>query len=228
LFLTATTAFAQQSSSSNYQINEAFFGTGGELNACSGNQYCAKQSAGELTVGNTKGTAYQAQAGFNTDRMPWLEVDVTKPTVDLGTITTTTTGFDYAAFSVKSYLAQGYVVQIVGTAPKYGSHEIAPMAAAGTANPGTEQFGLNLRNNTTPNVGADPIQRPDGTFSFGTYASGYDTVDNFKYVDGGVIAESTSSSGYTDFTISYIMNIDALSPGGTYTTNQSIVVTSTF
>jgi hypothetical protein len=65
----ATAVFAQQSSSSSYQVNEVFFGTGGELNACSGS-YCSKQSAGELTVGNTKGTAFQAQAGFNTDRIP--------------------------------------------------------------------------------------------------------------------------------------------------------------
>ncbi len=228
LFLTATTAFAQQSSSSNYQINEAFFGTGGELNACSGNQYCAKQSAGELTVGNTKGTAYQAQAGFNTDRTPWVEATITKSSVDLGAISASTTGFDYAAFTVKSYLAHGYVVQIAGTAPKNGAHEIMPMAAGGASSPGTEQFGLNLRDNTAPNIGANPVQQPDGTFSFGTYATGYGTVDSFRYVDGAVIAESASSSGYTDYTISYIMNIAGITPGGTYTTNQSIVVTATF
>ncbi|QQS18676.1 hypothetical protein IPL68_01130 [Candidatus Saccharibacteria bacterium] len=223
--------FAQQSSSSSYQVNEVFFGTGGELNACSGS-YCSKQSAGELTVGNTKGNQFQAQAGFNTDRIPWLEIDVTKSAVNLGDITPTSTGYDYASFTVKSYLAHGYVVQIYGSTPTNSGHAITPLATAGAINPGTEQFGINLRDNTAPNIGADPVQRPDGTlsgpFSFGTYATGYNTPDTYKYVSGDVIAESLSSSGYTDYTISYIMNITAITPGGTYTTNQSVVATSTF
>ena len=227
----ATAVFAQQSSSSSYQVNEVFFGTGGELNACSGS-YCSKQSAGELTVGNTKGTAFQAQAGFNTDRIPWLEVDVTKSAVNLGDITPASTGYDYAAFTVKSYLAHGYVVQIYGSAPTNSGHEITPLATPGAISPGTEQFGINLRDNTTPNIGADPVQRPDGSisgpFSFGNYVSGYNTPDSFKYVSGDTIAESLSSTGYTDYTISYIMNITAITPGGTYTTNHSVVATSTF
>lgn len=217
-----------------YGVSETFFGTGGsdtclEWAQNAGKTYCAKQSAGELTVGNTKGgSLYQAQAGFNTDRTPWVEATITKSSVDLGAISASTTGFDYAAFTVKSYLAHGYVVQIAGTAPKNGAHEITPMAAGGASSPGTEQFGLNLRDNTAPNIGANPVQQPDGTFSFGTYATGYGTVDSFRYVDGAVIAESASSSGYTDYTISYIMNIAGITPGGTYTTNQSIVVTATF
>lgn len=227
----ATAVFAQQSSSPTYQVNEVFFGTGGELNACSGT-YCSKQSAGELTVGNTKGTAFQAQAGFNTDRTPWLEVDVTKSAVNLGDITPTSTGYDYAAFTVKSYLAYGYVVQIYGSAPTNSGHVIPPLATASAVNPGTEQFGINLRDNTAPNIGADPVQRPDGSFSgaysFGNYVSGYNTPDSYKYVSGDTIAESLSSSGYTDYTISYIMNITAITPGGTYTTNHSVVATSTF
>jgi hypothetical protein len=222
-----TPVFAQQSSSSSYQVNEVFFGTGGELNACSGS-YCSKQSAGELTVGNTKGNQFQAQAGFNTDRTPWLEVDVTKAAVDLGVISPTSTGSDYASFSVKSYLAQGYVVQITGPAPTNASHEVTRLATPTAVNPGTEQFGLNLRDNTTPNIGAEPVQRPDATFSFGTYAAGYNTADQFKYAPDDVIAQSTKSSGYTDYTITYIMNVSAVTPGGTYTTDQSLVVTSTF
>ncbi len=65
----------QQSCSSTYGVSESFFGSGG-VDTCptiGGNEYCAKQSAGELTVGNTKGGQYQAQAGFNTDRTPYIE-----------------------------------------------------------------------------------------------------------------------------------------------------------
>ncbi|MBP7857887.1 hypothetical protein KA016_02390, partial [Candidatus Saccharibacteria bacterium] len=39
----ATAVVAQQSASPPYQVNEVFFGTGGELNACSG-PYWSKES----------------------------------------------------------------------------------------------------------------------------------------------------------------------------------------
>ena len=229
----ATAVFAQQSSSSSYQVNEVFFGTGGELNACSGT-YCAKQSAGELTVGNTKGTAYQAQAGFNTDRTPWIEVIVTKANVDLGVVSTTATSYDYAAFTVKSYLAEGYSVQIYGAAPTNSGREIVSPTTATPSAIGTEQFGMNLVDNTTPNIGANPVQQPDSSFSFGEAndnvgtGEDYDVPDSFKAESGDVIALSQQSSGYTDYTISYIMNITAITPGGTYTTGHTIVATATF
>lgn len=62
-------AFAAQSNSTHYSVDEVYFGTGGELNACSTN-YCSKQSAGETGVGATSSTNYKSQAGFNTDRTP--------------------------------------------------------------------------------------------------------------------------------------------------------------
>lgn len=61
-----------------YGVSETFFGSGG-LDTCptvGSNAYCAKMSAGELTVGNTKGNQFQAQAGFNTDRTPYIEAVV--------------------------------------------------------------------------------------------------------------------------------------------------------
>ena len=65
-----------QASSSNYRVNEIFFGSGGNLRACS-STYCSKQAAGETGVGNTSSNGYQANAGFNTDRQPWLQFTVT-------------------------------------------------------------------------------------------------------------------------------------------------------
>jgi hypothetical protein len=77
-------------------------------------------------------------------------------------------------------------------------------------------------------LGANPVQVPDSTFSFGTVASGYDTPCQFKYVNGDTIAQSAKSSGETDYTISYIVNINNVTPGGTYTMNHVLVATSTF
>src|SRR5579862_7352962 len=83
LLLTPAVALAAQSSSSNYQVNEVFFGSGGELNACSSN-FCSKQSAGETAVGNTASPNFQAQAGFNTDRTPFIQFNVSAVSINVG------------------------------------------------------------------------------------------------------------------------------------------------
>lgn len=224
---------AQQSSSTNYQVNEVFFGTGGELNACSGS-YCAKQSAGELTVGNTKSANYQAQAGFNTDRTPWIAVQVTGATANAdGVLSTSVARTANAQFRVSAYLTSGYVVQTWGNGGmRNGTAQLQNLSTPTASVVGTEQFGMNLVANTSPaTFGADPVQSPDypaEPFAFGQAAADYNTPNLYKYADGDVIAESTKSSSFTDYTIAYIFNISSVTPGGTYLMNQSLVGTATF
>lgn len=239
----------QQSCSSSYGVSETFFGTGGQLcvPGSSGNSanYCAKSSVGELGVGNTLGTAYQAQAGFNTNREPSIAVLVNDSrcpdynavsgasrnlVLNTGAAQTTSVNF-----SAMSYLASGYVVQTVGQAPTYagGPHTLFTPGYF-TSSPGTEQFGINLVHNTSPAVGNDPTQYPDVTFGFGGAATGNGTTTNygspnhFNYNNSDTIASSLKSSGVTCYDISYLFNISNVTPAGTYVFNQSIVVTSTF
>ena len=223
-------------SSSNYSIDQVFFGTGGELNACS-TSYCSKQAAGETAVGNAASAAFQTQAGFNTDRQPYLEFSVTTSPVDLGYLSTLSTATATSQFAVKTYLASGYVVTLASNPPDNGGASphffSAPSSPTAPASPGSvEQFGINLVANTNPaslnGPSANPVQVPDNTFSFGTVASGYNTANLYKYVKGDTIASSTKSSGETDYTISYIYNITQLTPNGNYTYNGVLVATSTF
>src|SRR5207237_891903 len=146
-------ATAATASSSHYGVSEVRFGTGGTLRACS-TTYCAKQSAGELAVGNTKSANYQAQAGANTDRQPLLEVTSTGTTIDFGVLDATSVKAASSSFSVKTYLASGYVVTIDGTAPKNATtgHVLNTMTTAAQSSPGSEQFGINLRANTIPAI----------------------------------------------------------------------------
>jgi hypothetical protein len=226
----APSVFAAQSSSSNYQVNEVFFGAGGELNAC-GTAYCAKQSAGEIAAGNAASTAFRTQAGFNTDREPYLAFSVTGGATDIGYLSKFSTTTTTADFAIKTYLASGYVVQVASDPPTSNGvpHQLTPLASPSPPNPGTEQFGINLRLNSSPTTfGADPVQVPDNTFSFGEVATGYDTPDLYKYNKGDVIATSSRSSGETDFRISFIYDISDLTPDGEYVYNGTLVATSTF
>ncbi|MGF7229407.1 MAG: hypothetical protein ACQR33_05515 [Candidatus Saccharibacteria bacterium] len=228
-------ASAQQSSSTNYQVNEVYFGSGGDLNDCSTN-YCSKQAAGELGVGNTASTNYQAQGGFNTDRTPYIQFNVTAGSTDLGVLSVGAAATATGTFSVKTYLAGGYVVKNASDPPTntLPSHPVMHNLTTPTASsPGTEQFGINLVANSAgcgapTTYGANPIQIPNSTFSFGTVASGYNTCGLFKYVKGDVIAQSTRSTGETDYTISYLYNISNVTSAGQYTFNHILVATSTY
>lgn len=228
-FITITTSqvFAQ-SSSTNYRIEESYFGTGGELDASSPN-YKAQQSTGETGVGNTSSSNYQANAGFNTKEEPYLEVYVTGGSTDLGDLSTSSTATTTSTFYVRTYLASGYSVIIASDPPSYGAEQIDPLATQTASSVGTEQFGINLKANTSPTTfGANPSQAPDSSFGFGYAAPGYDTANLYKYVKDDTIAKADKSSGRTDYTISYIYNIGSLSPAGVYVFTQDLVVVGSY
>jgi hypothetical protein len=219
-----------QSSSTNYKVEESFFGTGGELDASSTN-YRAKQSAGETTVGNSASANYQFNAGFNTTDQPLLEVAVNGGTYDMGILDYGSTGAVTASFTVRNYLSSGYVVVLTGDPPSVSVpavHTLAAMSTAATSQPGTEQFGVNLVDNGNPDVGSNVAQVPNSTYSFGTAVTGYDTPNYFKFVNGDVIALSPKSSGQTNYALSIIANTSRSTPAGQYGGHLNVQVVPTF
>lgn len=148
--------------------------------------------------------------------------------LNFGSLSTSVATTATATFSVLNYTSYGYVVQIVGNTPSSGGHNLTAMAANAASSPGTEQFGINLVDNSSPNVGADPAQVPNSSFSYGEAASNYDTANSFRYVNGETIALAPESSGQTDYTISYLVNVATTTAGGTYTGSQTIVCTGTY
>lgn len=221
-----------QYSSTNYQTNEAFFGTGGDPQISSPN-YQANASAGGLAVGDVSSSSYRAFSGFLTPNEPFLEMGIDSSTVNLGTLDTGSTATGAGTFHVRAYLDSGYVVQTMSQPPTMvsgGSHTLTAMTSQGSATAGTEQFGINLKANTSPaTFGADPSPQPDSSFANGIAASGYDTANQFKYNVGDIIAQSqTSGWGLTNYTISYIANIAPLTPAGYYSMIQDLVAVTTY
>lgn len=229
-----------QYSSSGYKANEVFFGTGGDTGQSSAN-YKAQTSVGSLGVGKYNSSNYQAYSGFLTPNEPFLEmqIDSVSP-INLGNLTTTTTGTGTATFHVRAYIDSGYTVQTVGQPPTYTSgaqsHTLTGMSLGGST-VGTEQFGINLVHNTSPTTfGSNPSPQPDSTFAFGQAASGYNTGNQYKYNAGDTIVCSgtggtcgnASGWGETIYTISYIANIALTTPAGNYTMTQDLVVVATY
>lgn len=222
---------AQSSQSPNYQIDESFIGPGGTLESGSTNYLTAP---GGQSIGNTGGAGdsgsanFQAQSGATTTNDPSLACITNTSSVNFGALSSSVVATATATFSVLNYTSFGYVVQTVGTPPSSGSHTLANMASNAASTPGTEQFGINLVDNTSPNIGADPAQIPSSSFSYGEAANNYDTPDSFRYVQGETIALAPKTSGQTDYTISYIVNIATTTPGGSYTGSQVLVCTGTY
>ncbi|MDQ3065358.1 MAG: hypothetical protein M3Q36_03765 [bacterium] len=220
-----------QYESPNFEINEVMIGTGGELDAC-GTAYCADQSTGSTVSGNTSSGNFRADAGLFTESDEQLEVTIGSSAVDLGVLNTSGTAAQSVAFSVKNYLSSGYIVKIYGDTPTNytgpGTHALTALNSPSASTIGTEQFGINLVNNTTPGIGTNPVQVPDNTFSYGAAAVGYNTTDAFKYIDGDTIALSNQATGQTDYTMSIIANVATSTPGGQYITTLVIQAIATF
>lgn len=230
LVMGAPGTVAAQSASANYRVEESFFGIGGELDASSAN-FRAKQSAGELTVGNASSANYQFYGGFNTTDVPLLEFAVNGGLYDMGVISASAPGTAVATFTVRNYLSSGYIVLANGSPPTVtggNTHALPALSSAVASNPGTEQFGVNLVDNSTPDIGANPSQSPDSSFGYGTAIAGYDTANLFKFIDGDTIAFSPKSSGQTNYALSMIANVSPHTPAGQYSGRLNLQVVPTF
>lgn len=224
------TSVSAQYTGTNYKIEEAQVGAAGGDNDLQSGAYRGRAGVGDTAVGIVNGGTYQAVGGFTTSDIPELEISVNTPTLNLGNASVSAPLTGTANFGVRVYLASGYVVYTRGGPPAQESgYTMTGMTTTGTSSPGTEQFGINLVANTSPaSFGVLPQQLPDASFSFGSVAANYNTANNFRYVEGEAIAQSTQSSGVTNYTISYLVNIRNTTPAGLYTMNHQTVVVATY
>lgn len=220
-----TPAHAETLQSSNYKLDESFIGDG-DLNQSSSTSYQTTNASGDLSIGNTASSSYQVEAGSKTTPFPSLSFIVNGSGINFDSFSSSNATVTNATFSVSNYTSYGYVVQIVGDPPTNNGHTIGAMTTTGNSQVGIEQFGINLVANTLPvAIGANP---DNGQFGFGAAAPNYNTPNNYRYVSGETIALAPKSSGVTIYTISYLVNVATLTPGGQYSSHQTLIVTGTY
>ena len=141
----------------------------------------------------------------------------------------------------------GYAITVNGPTLTSGTNTIAAIGAPSASTPGIAQFGMNLVANTllaasgfTDDVNdpsKDPAPLANTTNYKGQPATDYGTVDQFKYIDGDVVANSyngyvpgtnTAATDAQIFTVSYIANVPGSQPAGTYTSTLTYVCTPTY
>lgn len=222
---TSHSVYAVAPQSNSYRFDESTVGSGGLIQSNSAN-FQATNASGDLAVGNSASGNFQIDSGSKTTNDPTLSFTINTASPDFGSFSATSPTVTTATFSVANYTAYGYVVQIVGTPPTNGTSVIDPMTSTGTSQTGVEQFGINLVANTLPvSVGANPN---NGQFGFGVAAANYATSNSYRYVSGETIASAPKSSGQTTYTLSYLVNVGSLTPGGQYKSDQTLIVTGTY
>lgn len=224
-------AYADDLKSTNYQFINTDAGSGGLIQATS-THYQSVESTSDSAVATSKSTNYQTEAGSQTTPDPALTLSVSGGTTSFNNLFSSSAASTATAqFSVIDYTSYGYAVQLVGTTPTYNGHSIAAMSngsgGPAVSSPGHEQFGVNLVANTSPVVGTNPNYGQFGLVTAGP-TTNYDSPNGFYYSSGSSIASSPKSSGQITYTISFLVNVDSLTPGGQYTSNQQIICTGTY
>lgn len=147
----------------------------------------------------------------------------TGTSVNLGTLTTSTTGSGTSQIGISTNGGSGYAVTVAGNTLTSGSNTIAALATQTASSQGTSQFGINLKDNATPNIGSEPAGA--GT---GTPTANYGTADQFRFVTGDAVASKASADDFRLYTVSYIANISGSQPAGSYSTTLTYVGTATY
>lgn len=143
--------------------------------------------------------------------------------INLGEFSVTQTTAASSQMLAATNAANGYTIRVSGTSLTSGNNIIDPIVSPAVSQPGTNQFGINLRNNNTPNVGANPVG--PGT---ATPTGSYNTADQFMFNDDDAVVTSPVPSDIRKFTISYITNINNNQAPGIYSTTVSYLALANF
>jgi len=229
-------AYTPTYTSNNYGIDQVSMSPGG-LNNATSPSYQILASLGDTANGNsTDSNLYSLYGGYITPSDPYLQLNITSTNVALGDLSTSSTATTTATFTVRAYLCHGYVV-VNGSPPPTatsgaGSHKLNNLTTPTASAVGSEQFGINLVADTLPaslnGPSASPLQVPSVAYSYGVAATGYNTTNVYQYKQGDTIADSTQTSGITQYVISYIFNISGATPAGYYVFNHVLIATATF
>jgi hypothetical protein len=143
--------------------------------------------------------------------------------VDMGELSRVAANSAETQFAVATNSFNGYSAAIVGSTMVAGNKIIPALASNAGSVPGSSQFGINLRKNTSPNVGSDAAGAGTGAPSVG-----YDTPNSFRFQSGDTIASSPISSEWNKYTISYLVNVSNVLPAGRYASTLTVIATTTF
>lgn len=229
--LSGGVAFANTAKSPNFEAVEVEFGVGAALETCSG-EYCAQATIGSMSG---ESSSENFTASFDTldedDDEPLLALIVEPGESNLGRLDIDRTATRTMKLHVRSHKAGGYIVQVIGAPPRYESYTLATPLEPVASLAGVEQFGINLVANDDPQVGQEPESTGeviDDDILKDVIAEKYGMKNKFSYINGDVVAQTSSESSQIRYTVSMIVNVAGTTPAGHYSGDFSAIVTPVF
>lgn len=143
--------------------------------------------------------------------------------IDFGDFSTASTAQGTTQMLAATNGVGGYNITISGTTMTSGNNVIPGLAAPAASAQGTSQFGINLRDNSVPNIGSNV-----SGVGAGSPRPDYNTPNQYKFVDGDVVASSAISTDINRFTTSYIVNISPDQKAGVYATTLTYIAFANF
>ena len=156
---------------------------------------------------------------------PVLTFAISSNSIPLGTLSSSATAATSNTISVSSNAAGGFAVTYAGPTLTSGSSTIPAYSSLSSSVPGTAGFGINLKANATPAIGANPVTNA-GVCGV---ASDYNTADKFTWVAGGPTAiTSVTAPADCVYTVTYVANISTVTTAGSYSSATTYIATGTF
>lgn len=117
----------------------------------------------------------------------------------------------------------GYTIRVNGPTLTSGNNIIPNLVGSDTSRPGTSQFGMNLRANSSPQGGLDV----SGTGG-GLPTNGYNQINNYRFNAGDVVAVSATPDRARKYTATYLVNITRLQSPGAYVSTLTYICLGSF
>lgn len=143
---------------------------------------------------------------------------------DMGTLSEDDTLRTQSQMAVGTNASGGFAITANGATLTAGTTEIEGLTQPSNSQPGRNQFGINLVENTELSVG----KNPEGDWANAVPTTNYNQANKFTYVSGDVIAQSPNVSLMKKFTVSYIVNVSPSLRAGVYTTTINYIASGRF
>lgn len=149
--------------------------------------------------------------------------DVTGDYVNFGELSDRHVSIGTTQMLAATNALDGYTISMVGSTMTSGTNVIQNLVGADVSRPGVNQFGMNLRANTAPVGGSDPL----GSGS-GTPMNGYNQINFFRFNSGDIVARSFSPDWARKYTATYIVNVTKNQAPGVYVSTVTYIALGSF
>ena len=143
---------------------------------------------------------------------------------DMGQLDPASTLTAQSQMAVGTNASGGFAITANGAPFSAGTNIIDGVQTLKESTPGTNQFGINLVQNSIPSIGADP----DGVWANAVASPEYSTPNKYKYMSGDVVAYSPNVSLMKKFTVSYVLNASNNLRPGVYSTTLTYIASGRF